>query len=237
MPLPLPVEYHDRIYKNRGNAALLALLNDEPHTVLDVGCGAGDNARLLKSKYPGCEVHGVTHSPAEADIAKEWMTACWGFDVESDIPEELRAKRFDTLILSHVLEHLRDPALILRRFAELLRPGGCAIIAVPNALSWAMRWQFVRGDFEYKSEGVLDETHLRFFTYLTADRFLLGKSPELKLVSKSVTGSVPQWWVRRHLLPKSWSMRVDEIGCRLWPNLFGDQVLLKAVTSRLDAVP
>jgi hypothetical protein len=43
--------------------------------------------------------------------------------------------------------------------------------------------------------------------------------------------------VRRHLLPKSWSMRVDEIGCRLWPNLFGDQVLLKAVTSRLDAVP
>jgi hypothetical protein len=99
-----------------------------------------------------------------------------------------------------------------------------------------MRWQFIRGDFEYKLDGVLDDTHLRFFTYRTADRYLLGKSPELKLVSKSVTGSVPQWWLRRYLLPKRWSACIDALGCRIWPNLFGDQVLLKAVAARSDTV-
>jgi 2-polyprenyl-3-methyl-5-hydroxy-6-metoxy-1,4-benzoquinol methylase len=231
-----PADRQNRIYKNIGNASLLALLNSDLSMVLDVGCGAGDNAYLLRSKYPGCEIHGVTHSSTEADIAKKWMTACWVFDIETDIPRDLSAMKFDAIILSHVLEHLRDPATILRKFANLLLPGGCAIIAVPNTLSWAMRWQFIRGDFEYKLDGVLDDTHLRFFTYLTADRYLLGKSPELKLVSKSVTGSVPQWWLRRYLLPKKWSARIDALGCRIWPNLFGDQVLLKAVAARSDTV-
>lgn len=162
------------------------------------------------------------------------MAECWVFDIESPIPAALTAMRFDAVILSHVLEHLRDPAITLSRFAKLLLPGGCVIIAVPNTLSWAMRWQFVRGDFEYKLDGVLDDTHLRFFTYFTADRYLLQKSPELKLVSKSVTGSIPQWLLRRYLLPKSWSQSIDALGCRIWPNLFGDQVLIKAVTVRSD---
>jgi 2-polyprenyl-3-methyl-5-hydroxy-6-metoxy-1,4-benzoquinol methylase len=229
-----PVDDQNRVYKNNGNASVLALLNKDPNRVLDVGCGAGDNAHLLRSKYPGCEVHGVTHSPAEAEIAKKWMTACWVFNIESGIPKDLSAMRFDAVILSHVLEHLRDPATILSRFAKLLLPGGCVIVAVPNTLSWAMRWQFLRGDFEYKSEGVLDDTHLRFFTYRTADRYLLGNCKTLKLVSKSVTGSVPLWWLRRYLLPKRLSMSIDALGCRIWPNLFGDQVLIKAVETRVD---
>jgi 2-polyprenyl-3-methyl-5-hydroxy-6-metoxy-1,4-benzoquinol methylase len=220
-----------RIYKNSGNAPLLALLNSGTHSVLDVGCGAGDNAALLRSMFPGCKIHGVTHSPTEAQIAKRWMSECWVFDVEEEIPVELSALRFDTVIFSHVLEHLRDPAAILRKFTALLLPGGCVAIAVPNVLSWSMRWQFIRGDFEYKSDGVLDDTHLRFFTYLTADRYLLSRSPELELVSKTTTGSVPQWWLRRHILPKGWSSSIDALGCRVWPNLFGHQVLLKAVNT------
>jgi ubiquinone/menaquinone biosynthesis C-methylase UbiE len=226
-----PAEAHERIYKNRGNASLLALLGHEPRCVLDVGCGAGDNAVLIKARYPACEIHGVTHSAPEAEIAGKRMSACWVFDIEGEIPRHLSAMRFDALIFSHVLEHLRNPAATLSRFVRLLSRRGCVIIAVPNMLSWAMRWRFLRGDFEYQSEGVLDDTHLRFFTYITADRYLLGKSPQLRLVSKSVTGSVPQWWLRRHLLPKRWSTGIDAMGCRIWPNLFGDQVLLKAVAA------
>jgi hypothetical protein len=79
-----------------------------------------------------------------------------------------------------------------------------------------------------QSEGVLDETHLRFFSYLTVDRYLLKKSPELELVLKDVTGSVPQWWLRQYFLPKKVCEFIDELGCRLWPNLFGSQILLKA---------
>jgi 2-polyprenyl-3-methyl-5-hydroxy-6-metoxy-1,4-benzoquinol methylase len=230
------VDTRNRVYKNHGNAPLLALLDNEPRRVLDVGCGAGDNAGLIKAEYPGCEIHGVTHSAAEAEVAKAWMTECWVFDIEKEIPADLSAMRFDAVIFSHVLEHLRDPATILNKFAQLVLRGGCVIIAVPNTLSWAMRWQFLRGNFEYRSDGVLDDTHLRFFTFVTADRYLLAKSPKLTLVSKSVTGSVPLWWLRRYLLPKSWSRSIDGLGCRIWPNLFGDQVLIKAVAASLDTV-
>jgi SAM-dependent methyltransferase len=221
--------YQDRVYKNAGNVPLIALLDSGACQVLDVGCGAGDNAELLRSRLPGCQVHGITHSAAEAELAKRRMASCSVWDIEGDIPVELNAMRFDAIIFSHVLEHLRDPELVLCKFSRLLKSGGTALIAVPNVLSWTMRWQFLRGDFEYRSEGVLDDTHLRFFTYLTADRYLLSNCPELKLVSKGVTGSVPLWWFRRYLLPKKGSEFIDKLGCRLWPNLFGGQILLKAV--------
>src|SRR6202165_1998114 len=98
-----PVDAPNRIYKNHGNAPLLALLDNEPRKVLDVGCGAGDNAGLIKAKYPGWEIHGVTASVAAAQIAKLWMTSCWVFDIEQEIPAELSAMRFDAVIFSHVL--------------------------------------------------------------------------------------------------------------------------------------
>jgi SAM-dependent methyltransferase len=226
-----------RVYKNNGNAPLLALLDGHVGRILDVGCGAGDNARLLVSRFPGCQVFGITYSEAEAAIARKAMTACWVTNIEDDLPGYLRAQRFDVIIFSHVLEHMRDPAATLSKFADLLSEGGTALIAVPNVLSWTMRWRFLRGDFEYQSDGVLDDTHLRFFTYLTAERYLVARCPGLRLISKSVTGSVPQWIVRRYLIPRRLSRGIDRLGCRFWPNLFGDQILLKAVRdpSRTEA--
>ena len=224
------INQQGRVYKNAGNIPLLDLLDVSPLRALDVGCGAGDNAAILKTRFPTCEIYGITHSAGEAEIAKQWMASCSVWDIEGEFPAEFAAMRFDTMVFSHVLEHLRDPASVLRKFAQLLNGGGTVLIAVPNALFWAMRWQFLRGDFEYRSEGVLDDTHLRFFTYLTADRYLLGNCTNLRLAVKVVSGSVPQWWLRRYLLPKGASHFVDALGCRLWPNLFGDQVLLKLVS-------
>lgn len=219
----------DRVYTNYGNAPLIALLDRGVRQILDVGCGAGDNAELMKTKCPNCEIYGITHSAAEALVARNVMTACWVTDIEDDCPADLNAMRFDAIVFSHVLEHVRYPASVLMRFSQLLRVGGTIIIAVPNVLSWVMRLRFLRGDFEYQSDGVLDDTHLRFFTYFTADRYLLGQCSELKLISKSVTGSVPQWWIRRYILPRKWSNAIDALGCRIWPNLFGSQILMKAV--------
>ena len=85
------------------------------------------------------------------------------------------------------------------------------------------------GHFEYESSGVLDDTHLRFFTYFTADKYLLAKTPKLTVVSKTTSGSVPLWWVRRYLFPASWSSLIDKWGCAKYPNLFGSQVLIKVI--------
>ena len=219
----------DRVYSNQGNRPLIELLAKDCKRLLDIGCGAGDNAALIKSRHPECDVFGITHSAAEATLARKYLAHCWVFDVEGELPDELAHQKFDVLILSHVLEHLRSPEDVLARFSQLLSTGGQVLIAVPNVLFWRMRIQFLRGNFEYESAGVLDETHLRFFTYFTAEQYLLSKSPELVAKCKAVTGSFPLWWLRRYGFPKAWSEQIDRWGGHHWPNLFGSQVLIVAV--------
>jgi 2-polyprenyl-3-methyl-5-hydroxy-6-metoxy-1,4-benzoquinol methylase len=205
------------------------LLGKDCKRVLDIGCGAGDNAALLRTRCRESQVFGITHATAEAELARRFMDRCWVIDIEGELPAELEAQTFDALIFSHVLEHLRNPATVLARFSRLLSRGGVVLIAVPNVLSWRQRIQFLFGHFEYESTGVLDDTHLRFFTYFTADQYLLAQSPDLELQFKGVTGSVPLWWLRRHVLPRRWTEWFDQWGCRHWPNLFGGQILIKAI--------
>lgn len=218
-----------RIYANAGNPPLVALLGDGCIRLLDVGCGAGDNAKLVKDSHPKCEVFGITYSEIEAERARQHMIHCWVFDIEGDLPSNLANQRFDAIIFSHVLEHLQDPITVLANFTQLLNSQGEVLIAVPNVLSWRQRVRFLLGRFDYEAAGVLDDTHLRFFTYFTADKYLLSKSPDLKLTYKAATGSVPLWWLRRHVFTQEWSEHIDQWGCRHWPNLFGGQVLIRAV--------
>lgn len=219
----------DRVYGGEVNVPLVDLLHGNCGRILDVGCGAGDNAALIKSRNSDCEVFGITHSATEATRAQAHMAKCWLADIEGDLPEDLGNQLFDVLVFSHVLEHLRRPDEILARFSRLLHRGGQVLIAVPNILSWRMRVQFLRGDFKYIPGGVLDDTHLRFFTYFTADQCLLAECSDLELIEKVVTGNIPLWWLRRHVFPKVWSEGLDRWGCRHWPNLIGHQILMRAV--------
>jgi 2-polyprenyl-3-methyl-5-hydroxy-6-metoxy-1,4-benzoquinol methylase len=114
----------ERVYSNSGNSALLDLLDKEFDSVLDIGCGAGDNAALVKSMNHECDIFGITYSASEAALAQKHMTKCWTIDVEVNLPDDLSNQTFDSLIFSHVLEHLRDPAKVVVRFSRLLRRGG-----------------------------------------------------------------------------------------------------------------
>lgn len=219
----------ERVYANGGNPDLTALIEKKSRKILDVGCGAGDNARQITSIRPDCRVYGVTHSSREAEIALPFLEQCWVFDIEAALPEDLAGEQFDTLILSHVLEHLRNPARVLAEFLTLLAPGGIVLIAVPNILMWRQRLRFLAGSFEYEDAGVLDDTHLRFFTYFTADRYLLAQAPDLRVTYKGAGGSFPLWLLRRHVLPGAWCKKIDSWATRCWPNLFGSQILIKAV--------
>lgn len=217
------------VYKNNGNVDVVEAISIDNRKILDVGCGAGDNARLLLERIPNAYIEGVTFSSREAKYAEEWLKKCWLFDIEGNLPLELSSQVYDCIIFSHVLEHLRNPDLVLKKFSNLLSANGEIIIAVPNILSWRMRLQFLKGDFTYQQAGDLDETHLRFFTYDSADAYLLRLCPELRVCEKRVTGAVPLWVLRRYLLPKSLINNVDKLGCKLFPNLFGSQTLLKLV--------
>ena len=216
-----------RVYRSEANRPLIEMLNPESIRILDIGCGSGANAALINERSQSSEINGITYSTKEAELALSHMANVWVFNLESDIPTGLLTQKFDALVFSHILEHLKDPSHILARFVKLLSIGGQVLIAVPNVLFWRMRVQFLLGDFEYQSGGVLDDTHLRFFTYHTAD-MLLSQSPELQLENKRATGSVPLWLLRRHILPKNWCRQIDRLGSAKLPNLFGDQILISA---------
>jgi 2-polyprenyl-3-methyl-5-hydroxy-6-metoxy-1,4-benzoquinol methylase len=219
-----------RVYENRGNSLVVDQVDSACLRVLDIGCGAGDNAHLLKSRLPDCEVFGITRSDAEAKRARVCMTECWVDDVEDNVPDYLLHERFDCLIFSHVLEHLRNPADVVARLSQLVRKGGQVIIAVPNVMFVNIRLQFLRGDFQYHPEGgILDDTHLHFYTYRTADRYLLSEAPDLQLTKKVVSGHMPLPLLRGRVIPKRTAKAIDGWGLRHWPNLFGDQTVITAV--------
>ena len=113
----------ERVYANAGNPPLIDLLG-EGGRVLDVGCGAGDNAVLIKKRNPTATVLGITVSNAEANVARAKLDACWVVDIETDLPFELAHTTIDTLVFSHVLEHVRCPAQVLARFVKIMPPGG-----------------------------------------------------------------------------------------------------------------
>jgi 2-polyprenyl-3-methyl-5-hydroxy-6-metoxy-1,4-benzoquinol methylase len=217
-----------RSYSNSGNRSLVDLIDADCDIILDVGCGAGDNAQLLKQRGSSRKVFGITLSSAELKLASRKMEHCWVADIEKSDLGFLDSLKFDAIMFSHVLEHVREPTKVIDRFLPFLKPGGLLLIAVPNVLVWSQRFKFVTGKFEYQKEGVLDNTHLRFFTYLTADQYLLADAHDLELISKQVTGSVPLWFMRRQVLPATVSGWLDSWGSRVWPNLFGSQVLIKA---------
>ena len=219
--------HEDKIYQNNGNIPLLNLIKSKVTSILDVGCGAGNNAEILKSLNPQVFIDGITYSNSEAVIAKNYIDNVWVYNLEEDIPQELSKKKFDVIIFSHILEHLKNPETIIRKLSSLLKPHGFVVIAVPNILSLRMRIEFLLGIFEYQETGILDNTHLRFFTYYTADKYLLTESHHLKVVYKGVSGSVPLWILRRYLLSIKTCEKIDELGCKLFPNLFGTQILLR----------
>jgi 2-polyprenyl-3-methyl-5-hydroxy-6-metoxy-1,4-benzoquinol methylase len=223
-----PPDYSGRIYANAGNPGVIAMVGRRARTVLDVGCGAGDNAALLKARDPAPTICGITASEEESALARRHMETVWVMDLEAPLPKELASSRFDTILCSHVLEHLRDPAEVVARLAQLLAPGGQMVIAVPNVLSWRQRFDFVAGRFVYTSGGVMDETHLRFYTYETAPRYLLTKAPALRIVEQRAVGSVPLWFLRRKVLSARLCAWIDEEATRLRPNLFAVETILLA---------
>jgi 2-polyprenyl-3-methyl-5-hydroxy-6-metoxy-1,4-benzoquinol methylase len=221
-----------RVYTNVGNPLVINQIDASCRRVLDIGCGAGDNAALLRQKLPNCEVFGITRSEAEAERARAYMTECWVDDIEGGVPAYLQREKFDCLLFSHVLEHLRNPAHVVACMSQLLRPGGRVVIAVPNIMFFKMRLRFLRGDFEYDpGGGILDDTHLHFYTYHTADRYLLSESPDLRLVTKVSDGWVPFSGVYRRLMGQRLGRAIDRWGVRHWPNLFGYQIVLVAEKS------
>ncbi len=155
---------HPHGMSNRSN--VLPFVPDTASTVLDVGCSRGRFCALLKATHPEMTVWGIEPHPEAAAAARlvtdRVILGSFPDDMTGDCP------KFDVVFFCDVLEHVTDPWTTLRRARELLAPGGCVIASIPNVRHWTiLRELVVRGDFTYTESGLLDRTHLRFFTRKT----------------------------------------------------------------------
>lgn len=157
---------------NTSYAHILRFIEGAPK-VVDFGCGPGNLARFLAQR--GCSVVGVEINPEAAGLAREYCADVLVADLENTSPLKLfPTERFDVVIFADILEHLRKPERLLSESARILRPGGFVIASIPNIAHGAIRLAMLQGQFNYQEIGILDETHLRFFTRETAEKLFEG---------------------------------------------------------------
>jgi SAM-dependent methyltransferase len=214
------------IYRNCGNTTLLDMLGPVAGRVLDCGCGAGDNAAILSRA--GWQVTGITIDPAERDAASPFCAAIVVADLDDGLTPEV-GDGFDAILFSHVLEHLKRPDVLLRGARSRLGPNGVIAVALPNVLHYRQRASFLKGDFNYTDTGMLDRTHLRFYTVTTGRKLLQEAGYEI--LDARPEGGLP-WRGLRKLVPSGLRRRLDSWALRTWPNLFAWQSLFIARVDR-----
>lgn len=136
--------------------------------VLDIGAGAGLLARLLHGQHKNLVIDGIEPNASAANLAKE--SQCYrkfyvGF--AQDVMHEIINEDYDFIVLADVIEHIEDPLAFLQTLVQGLSEKTKLLISVPNIAFGAIRIALLYGDFEYVDSGILEKTHLRFFTLQT----------------------------------------------------------------------
>jgi 2-polyprenyl-3-methyl-5-hydroxy-6-metoxy-1,4-benzoquinol methylase len=139
--------------------------------VLDVGCSTGYVGRRLIEDAQ-CTVDGVELDPEAAAVAAETYRRVFVGSLEDPALLASIRTRYDVILLVETLEHVVRPERVLTACAPLLDHGGYVLVTLPNVAHWAMRWKLLRGHWRYEDTGILDHTHLRFYTFDSARELL-----------------------------------------------------------------
>lgn len=161
-------QWNDDPYSSHSQILQLVSSLPKGSRVLDVGAASGYLGTNLSGQ--GYYMAGIERNPAAAEIADPYYDEFIVGDVEGD--RLAFGEPFDAIVLADILEHLRDPSGLLRRLASLLAPDGRIIVSLPNVANLYIRANALMGRFEYASRGICDRTHLRFFTWRTANALL-----------------------------------------------------------------
>lgn len=211
----------DKIYQNEGNVDVINNIPATAKYVLDVGCGNGCLADILTKN--GHIVDGITISHTEAINAIDICRNVYVHNLENGLPESLN-KKYDLVICSHVLEHICYPELLLFDIYNILNDDALLIVALPNIMHIASRFQLFIGNFNYKLNGMWDNTHFKWYTFQTSEDLLIHNN--FKIKKKYVTGELPfisrSGYFKNTLLYKYFK----NIILKKFPGLFGYQIIL-----------
>src|SRR5262249_20965582 len=131
--------------------------------VLELGCATGYMSSVLRDQ--GCQVVAIEIDPEMAERARGYCERVIVGDLDAiDLSRELGDDRFDVVVAADVLEHLNDPSRVLSPLKPFLRPDGYLVASLPNIAHGSVRLSLLAGQFVYGQRGLLDRSHLRFFT-------------------------------------------------------------------------
>jgi len=186
--------------------------------ILDVGCNTGLlGEKLINEKK--CIVYGVDYSHNAIALAKKKLTNALVFDLEKEgVPYS--NERFDIIIFGDVLEHLHNPGGALKKFKKLLSKDGIIIVSLPNVANINIRLDLLLGRWNYKPWGILDRTHLKFFTLNTAKELVISNNYSiLKIYSTPGFHFII-------LRGNGFLRKIAEIICKIYPKLFALQFII-----------
>jgi 2-polyprenyl-3-methyl-5-hydroxy-6-metoxy-1,4-benzoquinol methylase len=190
---------------------------DHGAAVLDVGCWSGSTGAFLQGER-NVTIDGVEPEAAMADRAAHHYRRVYHTTIERAFDELIgdRSHSYDALLFLDVLEHMVNPREVLEISRELVKPGGRALVSIPNVAHWSVRWELLKGGWRYRDNGLLDRTHLRFFTRASA----------LELARDA--GWTVSW--RRASVGQPPLVRLPESRLRVlerWPTMFAVQFLME----------
>jgi len=194
--------------------------------VLDVGCGNGFLGRYLKEKC-GCKVFGIEKNEVWANEAKKYYDNVVIGDLNDEKIWEKIQDKFDTIILADILEHLVNPETVLGQIKKIIRRDSEIIISLPNIALWRIRLNLLIGKFNYTKRGILDETHLHFFTLKSAKEMIIKSGYQIQEIFIAQPQIPFEGKLRLNQIPfvKDLLIEIKGVVFKFFPALFGTQFI------------
>ncbi len=215
----------------------LAQLVGNASAVLDVGCAVGYLGEFLRRSTPQRWLAGIEMDPRAAEQAKPYYDQLVVGSIEDEESWNQLGQGFGAMIFGDVLEHTRDPIDVLHMARRRLSQDGLIVISLPNIAYFKVRYRLLRGIFEYEESGIMDRTHLRFFTSKTAQEMLRHagfRVIHLEGISGYPPAATSSRLVRLRFAVRS---RLRSWLTQLWPGLFAYQFILVARQDQARSKP
>jgi len=225
---PDPLRYDGHTSDPMEAAGMIAGLTPLNKKVLDIGCGTGSLSRLLVD-LRGAKLVGI-----EPDLTRATTAQARGIDARHGFFDEAMVQnlgKFDVVIFADVLEHLPDPATVLRLTKQVLAPGGVIVASVPNIAHWTVRWELLCGRFEYESCGIMDATHLRWFTENSIRNLFESSGYHVDTIRHTAglnASAYHKMFFWRNFRPRRYKFPLIRWLAKTWPRLFGLQHVVRA---------